>query len=91
MTDLAEAHVSALNLLLNGGANTFVNLATSKGHSVREVIATVEKISRRKVPTREAERRAGDPPHLVADARKASSLLGWNPLYSDLETIIETA
>jgi UDP-arabinose 4-epimerase len=63
VTDLADAHVRALKLLLDGGACTAVNLGTSKGHSVREVIAAVEKISGRKVAYREADRRAGDRPN----------------------------
>jgi UDP-glucose-4-epimerase GalE len=91
VTDLAEAHVGALKFLLNGGASTAINLGTSKGHSVREVIAAVEKVSGRKVAFREAERRVGDPAQLVANAHKANSLFAWTPRSSDLETIVETA
>ena len=91
VTDLADAHVRALKYLFNGGSNAAVNLGTGKGHSVREVIATVERISGQKVAVREAERRPGDPPELVANARKAASLLGWHPRFSSLDTIIDSA
>ncbi len=75
--DLAAAHVAALRRLLNGGESAAVNLGTGRGASVREVIDAVEKTTGRKVPTREEPRRAGDPPELVADPRRAEALLGW--------------
>ena len=65
----ADAHVAALDKLRDGATSLSVNLGTGRGHSVREVIAAVEKVSGKKVPAREAGRRAGDPPALVADAR----------------------
>jgi UDP-arabinose 4-epimerase len=91
VTDLAEAHHLALANILDGGENTALNLGTGKGHSVREVIAAVERTSGCHVPVREAERRAGDPPVLVADGTKARELLGWEPHHSSLNEIIETA
>jgi UDP-glucose-4-epimerase GalE len=91
VTDLADAHVRALDFLLNGGTTTALNLGTGTGHSVRDVITAVEKASGRKVPYREAGRRPGDPPQLVADARKVKSLLGWTSKSSTLESIVETA
>ncbi len=91
VSDLAEAHVSALGHLAAGGASAALNLGTGKGHSVREVIAAVERIGGRAVPRREAARRPGDPPELVADAALARSILGWQPRHSDLDTIIATA
>ncbi len=91
VADLADAHWSALSHLSRGGANLRLNLGTGRGHSVREVIAAVEKASGRKVPTREVARRPGDPPALVADARAAASTLGWRPRHPELATIVEHA
>ena len=89
--DLAEAHVKALQLLLRGGLSITVNLGTGAGHSVREVIAAAERVTGRRVPRREAPRRFGDPPVLVADPSRARELLGWSPKLSDLDTILKTA
>ncbi len=89
--DLAEAHVRALSYLEGGGESTALNLGTGRGHSVREVIAAAEKASKRTVPAREAPRRPGDPPALVADSRRAARVLGWSPKVSTLDSIIETA
>ena len=89
--DLADAHLAALERLAGGTTEIAVNLGTGRGHSVRSVIAAVEKVSGRKVAAREVGRRAGDPPELVADARKAAELLGWKPRYTDLDAIVEHA
>ena len=91
VTDLAEAHLLALSLLTAGAKDLRLNLGTGQGHSVREVLGAVEKVSGRKVPAREVGRRPGDPPSLVADARKAAEVLGWRPTYAALETIVEHA
>ncbi len=91
VSDLAEAHVRALGHLAAGGDSAALNLGTGRGHSVREVIAAVERIGGRKVPQRDAARRPGDPPELVADPALALSRLGWQPRHSDLDTIIATA
>jgi UDP-arabinose 4-epimerase len=91
VTDLAAAHLKALTRLAEGGPNDAYNLGTGHGHSVREVIAAVEKVGRCKVPVKESPRRAGDPPMLVADAARATRDLGWVPAYSSLETVVETA
>lgn len=91
VTDLAEAHVLALAELLAGRASAVLNLGTGRGHSVREVVSAVETVGSRQVPVREASRRAGDPPVLVADPKRAMERLTWQPTYSDLATIIETA
>ena len=91
VTDLADAHVRAIDRL-SGGAQSFaLNLGTGRGHSVKEVIATVERLSGRKVNAIESARRPGDPPSLVAEARLAAKLLDWHPQLSDLETIVATA
>ena len=91
VSDLAEAHVMALRHLMSGGENAVLNLGTGQGHSIREVIATVSRRSGRNVPAREAGRRPGDPPVLVADAAHARKVLGWRPQHSDLGTIVDTA
>ncbi len=91
VSDLADAHVRALGHLAAGGDSAALNLGTGRGYSVREVIAAVERIGGRKVPQREAARRQGDPPELVADPALALSRLGWQPRHSDLDTIIATA
>jgi UDP-glucose 4-epimerase len=67
------------------------NLGTGTGHSVRQVIQAVEKVSGRKVPFQDLPRRAGDPAELVADAQEALRRLAWQPRYSDLERIVQTA
>ncbi|HXA69197.1 MAG TPA: NAD-dependent epimerase/dehydratase family protein, partial [Stellaceae bacterium] len=89
--DLADAHVRAVQLLLRGGLSITVNLGTGAGHSVREVIAAAERVTGRRVPRREAPRRFGDPPVLVADPSRARELLGWTAKHSDLDTILKTA
>ena len=91
VSDLADAHVSALQHLLCGGPNCALNLGTGRGHSVREVIDTVEKLSGRKVRARIRPRRDGDPPVLVARSSRAMELLNWSPRHSSLETIVRTA
>jgi UDP-arabinose 4-epimerase len=91
VTDLAEAHWLALRRLAESNDDIRLNLGTGRGHSVREVVAAVEKVSGRQVPAREAPRRAGDPPALVADAREAAKVLGWRPTYPELQTIVEHA
>lgn len=91
VTDLAVAHVKALEYLLEAGESIALNLGTGAGHSVREVIAAIDRLSNRAVPRRDASRRPGDPPELVADARNATRVLGWKPHHSSLETIVETA
>ena len=91
VSDLAEAHLRALRHLAAGGGSAALNLGTGRGHSVREVIAAVERIASRKVPQIEAARRPGDPPELVADPALARSRLGWQPRHSDLDTIVRTA
>src|SRR5215469_2532814 len=89
--DLAEAHVRALAYLEKDGESTAVNLGTGTGHSVREVLGAIQKVSGRRVPVRVRERRPGDPPILVARAAKARKLLAWKPRFTGLEEIIETA
>jgi UDP-arabinose 4-epimerase len=91
VSDLAEAHLRALDHLAVGGDSLALNLGTGRGCSVREVIAAVERIGGRPVPRREAPRRPGDPPELVADPALALARLGWRSRHSDLDRIIRTA
>jgi UDP-glucose-4-epimerase GalE len=88
--DLAEAHLLALEGL-QGGTHRPFNLGIGRGYSVREVLQTVAEVCGADVPTRDAPRRPGDPPALVADAERARRELGWQPRYDTLRSIIETA
>ena len=89
--DLALAHVAALQALEGGEPFRFFNLGTETGHSVREVVATVAKVSGRPVPHEVGLRRPGDPPRLVASAEKIRRELGFRPRHLGLEGIVETA
>ena len=90
--DLAQAHIAALRRLLTGSKSFALDLGTGRGHSVREVLGVVESVSRRKVPHEIAPRRPGDPPVLIADARRARAELGVDfSLSASFEGIVETA
>lgn len=91
VTDLADAHVRALEYLLHGGTSIALNLGTGKGHTVREVIQAVRAATGREVPHRIAGRRPGDPAALVADPRLAETVLGWQPRHSALDSIAGSA
>ncbi len=89
--DLADAHLKALDYLAAGGESVVLNCGYGHGYSVREVLNAVEKAHGAPLPIVERERRAGDPPSLVADASRARRLLGWTPRYDDLDVIVSTA
>lgn len=91
VSDLAEAHVLALDALLNGALSQKLNLGLGYGFSVLEVIHAVERVTGLRVPTVYGQRRPGDPTTLVSDPSKAMQVLGWNPKYKDLDRIVETA
>lgn len=91
VSDLAAAHVLALEYLQAGKASIAMNLGSGTGISVREILDAAHKITARPVPHSIEARRAGDPPRLVADSRLARQKLGWEMRYSDIETIIDTA
>jgi UDP-glucose-4-epimerase GalE len=91
VADLADAHLRALDRLEHSTPSQALNLGTGRGHSVRDVIETVARVSGRDVPFVEAPRRAGDPPELVADPSRAREVLGWSCQYADLETIVRHA
>ena len=91
VSDIASAHVAALKYLINGNAGSTFNLANSRGFSVREVIASAERVSGRKIDARIAPRRPGDPAVLIGRTERARSLLKWEPQRSNLNTQIEDA
>ena len=91
VTDLAQAHILALDYLMNGGENNVFNLGNGVGFTVKEVIDVARKVTGHPIPARECPRRPGDPAQLVASSEKARSVLGWKPRYDDLDTIISTA
>jgi len=91
VSDLAAAHLLALDYLRGHAGFVAFNLGTGTGVTVREVLSTIEQVVGRPVPARECGRRAGDSPVLVADPRKAFAELGWQPRLSSLRTIVETA
>jgi UDP-glucose-4-epimerase GalE len=91
VTDLASAHVQALDALGSGSASDAFNLGTGQPHSVKDVIGAVEKVTGRKVPWTLGPRRPGDPAVLYAIAEKARQQLSWRPKFADLETIVRDA
>ncbi|MBI2680674.1 MAG: UDP-glucose 4-epimerase GalE [Candidatus Solibacter usitatus] len=92
VSDLAEAHILALEALLApDAASMALNVGTGSGHSVREVIRAVEDVTGKKVPFVMGPRRDGDPPALVADSARLRAILGWQPKHSDLREIVATA
>jgi UDP-arabinose 4-epimerase len=91
VSDLADAHVKALDSLLNEGDSGVFNLGAGKGYSVRDIIASVERTTGRAVPVNDVARRPGDPPALVAGVVRASQTLGFSPKFRDIDSIVETA
>ncbi|MDR3473069.1 MAG: UDP-glucose 4-epimerase GalE [Devosia sp.] len=91
VTDLVEAHALLLAYLRSGGASTTLNCGYGQGYSVRQVVDMVHKVSGVDFSVKEAPRRAGDPPAIVAGADKVRSLLGWQPAHDDLEEIVASA
>jgi len=91
VSDLASAHALALDYLRAGNPSTAINLGNGHGYSVLEVIESARTVTGREIPIDMQGRRAGDPSHLVADAAKARAVLGWQPHYPNLATIIGSA
>lgn len=91
VSDLATAHLKALEAIAETETSRIYNLGTGRPHSVREVINTVERVTGRPVPWTLAPRREGDPAVLFAAAHKAHSELRWTPRFSDLDSIVRTA
>jgi UDP-glucose 4-epimerase len=91
ISDLSAAHLLALEHLRSGKASEFINLGNGQGFSVKEVVETARRVTGKNIEAKIAPRRAGDPSKLVADAKKAREVLGWNPQFPDIESIIESA
>jgi UDP-glucose 4-epimerase len=91
VTDLAKAHVLALKALERGLTHRAFNLGNGHGYSVREVIASVERITGFPVPVKFGERRPGDPARLISNSTRAASELQWKPHITELDDIISTA
>jgi UDP-glucose 4-epimerase len=91
VTDLAQAHLKALDRLRAGGCSDVYNLGNGKGFSNREVVELARKVTGRPIKAIDAPRRPGDPDILIASSEKAMKELGWKPQYTDLGAIIETA
>lgn len=91
IADLAQAHILALQQLMDGAKTTFYNLGNGEGFSVREVINTASRISGYEINVVVSQRRPGDPPVLMGNASRAIRKLGWKPRYSGLETQISHA
>jgi UDP-glucose-4-epimerase GalE len=91
VSDLARAHISAVEWLVTGGASSKYNVGTGHGYSVQEVLRAVEEVTGQSVPFEFGPRRDGDPPLLVADSSRLQQDLGWTPVDSDLNRIVETA
>jgi UDP-glucose 4-epimerase len=91
VSDLAGAHLLALNRLRSGGDSGIFNLGNGRGFSVKEVIETARRVTGREIKVEVAHRRAGDPAVLIASSEKAIRELNWQPKFNSLDTIIETA
>ena len=91
VTDLARAHVQAVQYLIDGKESLAVNLGSGQGTSIREVLEAIGRLTARPVPTVVAPKRPGDPPILIADSTLASKRLGFVAQLSDIDTIIRTA
>jgi len=89
--DLADAHLKALDYLRREGASQTMNCGYGHGYSVREVLDMVAKVHGKPIAFRQQERRAGDPPSLVASADRIRQKLGWKPRYDELEAIVRTS
>ena len=90
VSDLADAHLRALNFLEEQDEDLVVNLGTSKGISVLEILDAAKKVSGMDLPVILSDRRPGDPAVVLASAEKAEQLLEWRPAFSDVETILKT-
>jgi UDP-glucose 4-epimerase len=91
VSDLAAAHLLALDALKGGASSAIYNCGYGRGLSVREVVAGVERVIGRALPVKEGPRRAGDPPTLIGDSGRIKAALGWKPVHDDLDGIIRSA
>lgn len=91
VTDLADAHILAMQYLMNGGESDIMNLGNGVGFTVLEVIEAARRVTGHPIPAVISARRAGDPAQLVASSEKARRILGWSPCHNSLEEIISSA
>ena len=91
VTDLAQAHIRAMDYLTAGGESSIFNLGNGVGFTVNEVIETARRVTGHPIPAQVSPRRAGDPAQLIASSEKARRVLGWKPEHDSLEEIIATA
>ena len=91
VSDLVDAHIKALKYLNDGGESQSINLGSSKGYSVLEIIEAARKVTGHNIPCKVEQRRAGDPSILIASTEKAVEKLNFKPKYTDIEEIIKTA
>ncbi|MDD7404034.1 MAG: UDP-glucose 4-epimerase GalE [Butyribacter sp.] len=91
VTDLAQAHILAMQYLMDGNESDVFNLGNGVGFTVKEVIETARKVTGHPIPAVVSPRRGGDPATLIASSEKAKNVLGWKPEHADLEEIIQTA
>ena len=90
VTDLARAHVMALDYITKNDKSLALNLGTEKGTTVKEIIDAARKITGKEIPSQDVERRPGDPACLYTSSKLAKELLGWEPKYSDVDTLVKT-
>ena len=91
VNDLAHAHIRSLEYLMEKDASNSFNLGNGNGYSVREIIQTIKRISKKDFKVIESDRRPGDPHVLISNYQKAVDILGWGPQYVDIDSIVETA
>lgn len=89
--DLAAAHILALEYLKAGNPSNFFNLGSNNGYSVKEMLEAAREVTGKEIAAEVGPRRAGDPSRLVASSEKVKDTLGWNPEYTDIKAIIQTA
>lgn len=91
VNDLASAHVLAMNYLHDGGESTVFNLGSGNGFSVKAIIETAKEVTGIDIPVEYGDRRAGDPGTLIASSDKIKSVLGWNPVFSNVKDVLKDA
>jgi UDP-glucose 4-epimerase len=91
VTDLADAHIKALRCLQETNKSDSFNLGNEMGYSVKEVIEAVRRVTKKDIKVIGEKRREGDPPVLVSSSRKAKDMLGWRPMFKEIDALIETA
>lgn len=91
VSDLAQAHIKAIDYLIAGGHSDVFNLGSGQGFSVNEMIKVARHVSEHPIPVEIAPRRAGDPAQLIASSDKARQILRWKPLFDDVEAIVSSA